>query len=101
MYNLILVDVGVHHDRTFFHRMNVITGDYLRPYVKNNMSYSEMIDDLIEIIYMEKPDKIIFMKNSAYDRAFYEGFLQRLKVHPQYKGTFEVDAFGLITHNWS
>lgn len=95
-YNLIFVDVG-YSDRfpTTIHRMNVITGDYLPP-IHMEGYFDIQIDELIEVILRDRPDKIIFSKLGV-DYAFYEAFMHRIKFKP-YREYLNVDAFGLITY---
>lgn len=102
MYNLILVDVGWGgRERTVLHRMNVITGDYLTPFSMSG-TFQEQIAKLFEVVYRDKPDKIIFDKNGA-GLAFHSIFMHEVgylkhRESSKYRESFSVDAFGLITY---
>jgi hypothetical protein len=96
MYNLIFVDVGF-SDRipTYVHKMNVINGDHVgAKNLTGNMDCQ--IDQLINIIIKDMPDKIIFDK-AGHGFMFYDMFMQRIKFRPA-RGVFSVDSFGLITY---
>lgn len=94
MYNLLFVDVGFGDKYpTYVHKMNVITGDHIRGQMLRG-TVKDQIDDLIDMIINEKPDKIIFDKTGA-GINFYEGFRYRAKIFDR---VFTVDAFGLITY---
>lgn len=89
MYNLILVDVEKEFTRV--HKMNVITGDYLKPVLlKGELPYQ--VNSLLKLIAEDRPDKIIFDRN-GYGYPFYYYFMERAKF-----ASFEVDSFGLITY---
>jgi hypothetical protein len=102
MYNLILVDVGFgSREKTVLHRMNVITGDYLTPFSMSG-TFIEQMERLLQVILKDKPDKIIFDKNGT-GLAFHSIFMHEVgylkhRESSQYRESFSVDEFGLITY---
>lgn len=94
MLNLILVEAGFREDTTI-HRMNVITGDYLRPItLSEDQSYVSQGLEIIEILKRDRPDKIIFDKTYPEGLQLYKVF-SYLLTEDEY---LDVDSFGLITY---
>lgn len=90
-YNLLLVDCC--RDESRLQKIDVITGDYLRPSILKGELYNQVFE-IISTIEFDRPDKIIFDK-SGIGILFYEAFIELVNNNDF---EFTVNAFGLITY---
>ena len=92
-YDLIIVNLGIpNYEDTIVQRVSVINGDYLPPiHLDMNNSIVGQLEELVEIIKRDKPDKIVF-ERVGMGHMFYDTFRFLVK----HDKDMVIDSFGTI-----
>lgn len=91
-----LIEIGSHPEKnpTQIHRINVITGEFLKSYNLSAKHAVYEIEALIALIDKERPERVIFRRDETHKEEYYSYFMKTSKA----KGLFEVDSSGLVTY---
>lgn len=90
MFNIIFVDTD--RDATTIHRIETTSGICSRTVDRIPEDFKTQVKKLIEIVWMEKPDQVIFDSNSGVLLA------SMFRYEADKHGTFTIDHNGLVNH---